>query len=56
MLDIFHKLPSQAKKFLETHGEAHCHQDGHLGWPAYHLCLVFWVLCGYGPHPLRLPR
>jgi len=22
MLDIFHKLPPQAKKFLETHGES----------------------------------
>ena len=32
MLDIFHKLPSQAKKFLETHGERrHCAAQGFFG-------------------------
>lgn len=31
MLDIFHKLPPQAKKFLETHGEA-------PRAPTHHMC------------------
>ena len=36
MLDIFHKLPGQAKKFLETNGEPPC--------PSFLLLLSFKLL------------